>query len=216
MGKEIILKNKNKMNKMNTNESLDQTMDRSRDNNIVEANYKTEMCRTWIEKNFCPYKEKCKFAHGKKDMHDKIVNTKNYKMKECKSFFQKGYCPYGPRCNFKHDQRKIEEIDRTYYQNLLSSKQTLANFLNNLEECENSQEVLFNFYPVYNNGCTKKRLPILQETTDKTFFHLGNFERFCSDLEKGRKLFPLSCKNQTNLFIDCPKNNFVISKRIFL
>src|SRR4051812_43937519 len=69
--------------------------------------YKTELCRTWVEHNYCPYKEKCRFAHGKRDLHDKIVLSKNYKQKECNTFYTRGYCPYGPRCHFKHDERKL-------------------------------------------------------------------------------------------------------------
>jgi hypothetical protein len=81
--------------------------------------YKTELCRTWVEHNYCPYKEKCRFAHGKKDLHDKIVMSKNYKQKECNSFYTRGYCPYGPRCHFKHDERKLWEIERDYFKILL-------------------------------------------------------------------------------------------------
>ena len=96
--------------------SFNQSMDISKDSLIK---YKTELCRTWVEMNNCPYKDKCRFAHGKKDLHEKIVSGKKYKQKECNSFYTKGFCPYGPRCHFKHDERKLDEIIRIYYQYIL-------------------------------------------------------------------------------------------------
>jgi hypothetical protein len=94
-----------------------------------EVNYKTELCRTWVEKNYCPYKEKCRFAHGKKDLHEKSVNSKHYKQKECNSFYKKGFCPYGPRCHFKHEERKLEDISRPYYEYLLKSSRNIEKIL---------------------------------------------------------------------------------------
>jgi hypothetical protein len=88
----------------------------------TDSNYKTELCKTWVEKNFCPYKEKCRFAHGKSDIHKKVVNIKNYKQKECNSFHNKGFCPYGTRCHFKHYDRKMKDIDRPYYNLLINSQ----------------------------------------------------------------------------------------------
>lgn len=107
--------------------SLDEALNRSKDtkDSSGEINYKTELCRTWVEKNFCPYKEKCRFAHGKRDLHEKMINSKNYKQKECNSFYQRGFCPYGPRCHFKHEERRLEEISRGYYPFLLYSQNTI-------------------------------------------------------------------------------------------
>lgn len=110
--------------------SLGDSLNKSSDKE-GEQNYKTELCRTWVEKNFCPYKEKCRFAHGKKDIHDKTINAKNYKQKECNSFHKKGFCPYGPRCHFKHEERKLAEITRPYYPFLLKSQKSLEKFITN-------------------------------------------------------------------------------------
>lgn len=104
--------------------SIDESMeklDKSKDSQC-DINYKTELCRTWVEKNFCPYREKCRFAHGKKDLHDKVINSKNYKQKECNSFHNRGFCPYGPRCHFKHEERTMDNIDRTFYSFLLQTQ----------------------------------------------------------------------------------------------
>lgn len=83
-------------------------------------NYKTELCRTWIAKNFCPYNEKCRFAHGNRELHDKVIFGRFYKQKKCKSFYETGICKYGSRCHFKHEQRRLGEISRTFYELQLS------------------------------------------------------------------------------------------------
>ena len=79
-----------------------------------DPKYKTELCKSFMETNFCVYGNKCRFAHGYKELVNK-KQINNYKQKTCNSFFNKGYCPYGNRCNFKHDERKIEQIDFPYY-----------------------------------------------------------------------------------------------------
>jgi len=86
---------------------------------VPDMKYKTELCRTWIEQNYCPYMEKCRFAHGKHDLQDKIILGKNYKQKDCKSFHSKGYCPYGPRCLFRHEERKFCDLNRPFYKYIL-------------------------------------------------------------------------------------------------
>lgn len=68
-----------------------------------EAKYKTEMCKNWIEIGRCNYGVKCKFAHGKSELVQKIAANKHFKTKPCKQFFETGSCNYGPRCHFLHD-----------------------------------------------------------------------------------------------------------------
>ena len=79
-----------------------------------DPKYKTELCKSFMQNNFCIYGNKCRFAHGRSELvHKQQIN--NYKQKTCNSFFNKGYCPYGNRCNFKHDERKIQQIGVPYY-----------------------------------------------------------------------------------------------------
>jgi len=147
MGKEDVIKAHHNMHNLNAiyNKRIanEESLNRSKDLITlkelapVENNYKTELCRTWIEKNFCPYGEKCRFAHGKKDLHEKYVNTKNFKQKECNSFYKKkGFCLYGSRCMFRHEERKLNEISRTYYPFLLNRQSNIQHM--NLENLENS------------------------------------------------------------------------------
>ena len=85
-----------------------------------DPKYKTELCKSFMETNFCVYGNKCRFAHGYKELVSK-KQINHYKQKMCNSFFNKGYCPYGNRCNFKHDERKIEQIELPYYYSHLLS-----------------------------------------------------------------------------------------------
>ena len=79
-----------------------------------DPKYKTELCKSWIETNFCVYGNKCRFAHGNHELNNKEFNS-NYKKKPCSSFLKYGFCPYGTRCNFKHDERKLTDIILPYF-----------------------------------------------------------------------------------------------------
>jgi hypothetical protein len=86
----------------------------------TDPKYKTELCKGFSENGFCPYGNKCRFAHGRNELFDKIVNCKKYKQKECLSFFKNKYCCYGSRCHFKHEERKLPEIERCYHSIVLA------------------------------------------------------------------------------------------------
>ena len=75
-----------------------------------DPKYKTELCKSFMENNFCQYGNKCRFAHGEEELVVKTENI-NYKRKLCKSFYNEGYCTYGIRCNYQHEQRKLSEIN---------------------------------------------------------------------------------------------------------
>ena len=95
-----------------------------------DPKYKTELCKSFMQTNFCVYGNKCRFAHGYKELVNK-TQINNYKHKTCNSFFNIGYCPYGKRCNFKHDERKINDFENNYYFNNL----IFFHFLN-LKSCK--------------------------------------------------------------------------------
>ena len=106
--KNTIKKKKIKMKK-NALEEVDIEEEKRKD-----PKYKTELCKTFMENNFCQYGNKCRFAHGEDEL---VIKAKinNYKRKLCKSFFNEGFCPYGIRCNFQHDQRKLSDIKLPFY-----------------------------------------------------------------------------------------------------
>src|SRR3569833_3098021 len=86
---------------------------------LNDPKYKTELCKGFSNKGFCPYGNKCRFAHGKHELSGKSIDASKYKQKECKSFKEQGFCMYGSRCNFKHDERKLKDINMTYFAVLL-------------------------------------------------------------------------------------------------
>ncbi|KAI9300824.1 hypothetical protein BJ944DRAFT_252795 [Cunninghamella echinulata] len=65
--------------------------------------YKTEYCRNWSELGCCRYGEKCRYAHGAKELRSTPRHIR-YKTQICKAYHQEGECPYGLRCTFIHDE----------------------------------------------------------------------------------------------------------------
>jgi hypothetical protein len=118
--------------------------------------YKTELCKSYSETGFCAYGNKCRFAHGRQELFDKVIACKKYKQKECNSFFKNMYCCYGSRCHFRHEQRKLEDVERSFY--------TLCNMLLNthseeqIEKNKNEQLITLN--------CTK-RLAVFSNLTER-------------------------------------------------
>ena len=87
---------------------------------LKDPKYKTELCKTYAEKKFCVYGNKCRFAHGKDELFQKAVNHPKYKIKKCISFFQHSFCSYGSRCHFQHEERRLKSTFRSYYSYLLN------------------------------------------------------------------------------------------------
>jgi hypothetical protein len=139
-----------------------------------EVKYKTELCRTWIENNYCPYNEKCRFAHGRKELHDKTGNTKNYKLKDCKTFQTKGFCPYGYRCQFKHDERKFNNLSLSFYSYGLELKK--KELMENIFNSESFEEIfkLKDLNMLDNNLNNSKTLPVFKNIRLKKQFHINN------------------------------------------
>ncbi len=110
---------------------------------ILDPKYKTELCKTFEETGFCPYVNKCRFAHGKNELFNKSLNVNNYKVKKCKSFYCETFCIYGSRCLFKHSDEK-ENIERSSFSlrisyiigGLLVYKKELDEYLIDINEIE--------------------------------------------------------------------------------
>jgi hypothetical protein len=137
----------------------------------TDPKYKTELCKSFTETSFCAYGNKCRFAHGRNELFDKIVNCKKYKQKECLSFFKNKYCCYGSRCHFKHEERKLPQIERSFYTNSLS----IYNHLSEGEIFKMTEEELNSFNP------KNKRLAVFRKDNNKvisTMKYLNQLENY--------------------------------------
>lgn len=70
---------------------------------INKSLFKTELCDSYSKLGYCPYNNKCQFAHGEADLI-KVPRSRNFKTKMCKNWLELGYCKYGKRCCYKHGQ----------------------------------------------------------------------------------------------------------------
>ena len=81
-----------------------------------DPKYKTELCSSFNQTQFCSYGNKCRFAHGKSELFNKNISHPRYRKSSCLSFMNQGHCPYGQRCHFKHwDLNKLQDINRSYF-----------------------------------------------------------------------------------------------------
>jgi len=63
--------------------------------------YKSEICKNFEIQGFCPYGDKCDYAHGIHEL--RLINQiQSNKLIKCRYFFQNGFCMYGKRCQFSH------------------------------------------------------------------------------------------------------------------
>ena len=85
-----------------------------KEQNLLQQNYKTELCKKFQSTGYCPYGAKCRFAHRKEELITRIQGP-NYKKEKCKSFYEKGFCNYGQRCKFQHDERKFKDVNLSFF-----------------------------------------------------------------------------------------------------
>lgn len=63
--------------------------------------YKTELCDSYMKFSYCPYGNKCQFAHGENELK-RVSRPANWRSKPCANWTKFGSCRYGNRCCFKH------------------------------------------------------------------------------------------------------------------
>ena len=146
----------------------------------MNSNYKTELCKKYQARGYCPYGRKCRFAHGKGELITKIQGA-NYKKEKCKSFFERGYCPYGSRCQFQHDERKFQDMNISYF--------FLQLFLFKYFGFLKSKS----YYFKKNTSLINKRLPVFESLTHN--FMSGRDDNNQTELEENIFAF---CSNEGN------------------
>ncbi|KAJ1529043.1 nudix (nucleoside diphosphate linked moiety X)-type motif 2, partial [Nowakowskiella sp. JEL0078] len=82
--------------------------------------FKTRLCERFETDGFCPYGNRCTFAHGTVELRDRstyggeaekkdAVENLLYKTRLCERFMKENFCQYGPRCNFAHSLRELRD-----------------------------------------------------------------------------------------------------------
>ena len=139
---------------------------------LKDPKYKTELCKSWIETNFCVYGNRCRFAHGKGELNIKLQSL-NYKKKPCSSFLNFCFCPYVSRCNFIHVEKKLNDIIIPYFyiQTFVNNKIHFGKRLKCFEDItsNSSQDYSFDF----DEFLKDKNLFF-----DKVFFQFNNNNKF--------------------------------------
>ncbi|KAG0237775.1 nudix (nucleoside diphosphate linked moiety X)-type motif 2 [Mortierella sp. GBA43] len=97
-------------------------------------NYKTRLCERFEAEQYCPYHNKCTFAHGlaelrqrpaNNDQQDKpvsavqasyqnrarreVVENEFHKTRLCERFMNEGECPFGTRCTYAHGHEELRQ-----------------------------------------------------------------------------------------------------------
>lgn len=84
-----------------------------------EMKFKTELWKNFIEGRKCPFKARCRFAHGKHELNLKYIKNERFKSKICGPYHNGMYCSYGSRCLFKHFDYSAD-FQWSYYSNSVS------------------------------------------------------------------------------------------------
>jgi len=51
-------------------------------------NYKTELCKNWMQSHTCEFESDCAYAHGYNELNNRPNVHKNYKTKMCKKWHE--------------------------------------------------------------------------------------------------------------------------------
>ncbi len=155
------MKQGNKKLRKNASDPVDMSKE-----NVLDPKYKTELCKTFENTKFCPYGNKCRFAHGKDELFVKSNIVYNYKKKQCKSFYKDNFCLYGSRCLFKHSF-PLEFLEWSYYLSLLTVREAYILYLNNGSNVISDASISkFNIF--IKEKQDKKRLSVFKEIVNST------------------------------------------------
>jgi hypothetical protein len=108
-----------------------------------DIKFKTELCVSYKNNTHCKYGNKCRFAHGPKELFNKSLGCHKYKQTPCQGFYLTGYCLYGSRCHFKHDDREVGTISRSWHTYSLmigKNKGSRLKAFENLQYIQKNQE----------------------------------------------------------------------------
>lgn len=69
--------------------SANSLLELSRKQTVSQSNFKlkNELCRNFTNYGYCPYNDKCQFAHGAAELRQNQNHNSKYKTKKCQAFF---------------------------------------------------------------------------------------------------------------------------------
>lgn len=110
--------------------------------------YKTELCRNFMETRYCPYEEKCQFAHGLGELEVAPPghSLNDYRNRRCIKFWTYGECHYGVRCKFCHNAVKRQTMN-----NLKIYGSVILNEDHDFPVVSSGSRLLRDLYPTYEN-----------------------------------------------------------------
>lgn len=93
-------------------------------------NFKTTLCQNYMTGLYCPFADKCQYAHGKHELRAKVPfdqapnevkkhklekakRTPGYKTKMCETFEKSGSCGYEEYCVFAHGESDLLPFDNS-------------------------------------------------------------------------------------------------------
>ncbi|KAL0213476.1 hypothetical protein RCL1_007102 [Eukaryota sp. TZLM3-RCL] len=77
---------------------------------IQKEKYKTELCRSFLERGACGYGAKCQFAHGLSELQTSPTAAPKFKVEICRQYMTMS-CPYGKRCAYLHPRLDLTPAD---------------------------------------------------------------------------------------------------------
>lgn len=97
---------------------------------------------------YCPYYEKCQFAHGYEELEvaPPGYSTLDYRNRRCIKFWTTGQCSYGLRCKFSH-----YEVNRATLNNLRIFSSVVRNSEEDQPIVSAGSRLLRGLYPTYEN-----------------------------------------------------------------
>lgn len=87
---------------------------------MPDLKLRTHLCVSWKNLGWCPYENKCTFAHGIAEINTPRGMTiqgtfELFASINCRIFHKNMYCKLGKKCFFRHEHRGFTKVHRHYY-----------------------------------------------------------------------------------------------------
>ena len=81
------------------------------------GNWKTQICKLWVDTARCRYGDDCEFAHDQSELTEAAKNAygDTFKAKNCRVYFFEKKCELGSSCMFRHEFRGMTKLHRHVY-----------------------------------------------------------------------------------------------------